>query len=76
MGVLKQGEPIQASSEQVDRMMPHVPVPGIGRLVFGSNARVRADRTRKVLGCEPKGSKFLDLLKGDLIRAAKSLPSL
>lgn len=48
-------------------MLTHIPLPGAGRLIFGSNPRASAHRARRVLGYLPKGLKFLDILENDLI---------
>lgn len=45
--------------------------PGVARLIFAANSRSSPDRTRKVLGYEPRGLRFMESLEDDLERAMR-----
>lgn len=46
-------------------MLPHIPFPGVARLLFAANSRSSPDRSSRVLKYEPRGLGFLDSLEDD-----------
>lgn len=64
-------QPKQVTLEELDSMLPHIPFPGVARLLFAANSRSNPDRSRRVLSYEPRGRGFFESLEDDLERAAR-----
>lgn len=69
-GLLSTSEPKQITLGDLDKMLAGIPLPGVSRLVFAANSRMRADRTLTVLGLKGSAATFLDCLEDELLRAA------
>lgn len=69
-GAVATEQPRQVSLEELDSMLSHIPFTGVARLLFAANSRSSPDRSRRVLGYEPRGLGFMDSLEDDLERAA------
>ncbi|KAJ6630587.1 NAD(P)-binding protein [Mycena sp. CBHHK59/15] len=64
LGLIESVEPKECSVQEVQSMLGGT---GLALYLFGSNARSRADRARKLFGWQPTGPSFMDLLKDDLV---------
>lgn len=70
-GAVATEEPKQVSLAELDSMLAQSFFPGVARTIFAANSRSSPDRSRKVLGYEPRGLRFMDSLEDDLERAMR-----
>ncbi|KAF2196943.1 nucleoside-diphosphate-sugar epimerase [Delitschia confertaspora ATCC 74209] len=68
-GFIENKEPVKIELEQVDEMLKEIPFPGVGRYLFASNSRTRADRAKGLFGYEPKAPTLFEALEEDLLVA-------
>ncbi|EOD47105.1 putative nucleoside-diphosphate-sugar epimerase protein [Neofusicoccum parvum UCRNP2] len=72
-GLIREKEPKQVPLERVDRMIAALGVPLIARYLFASNARSSAERSRKMLGWEPKAPSLWEVLEQDVMDAVEAM---
>lgn len=69
-GVLKSADTVSISTEnldEVDAMLSDWGIPKLGRYLFSSNSRTRADRAKKVLGYEGQEKVIWECLEEELV---------
>ncbi|KAF2249754.1 NAD(P)-binding protein [Trematosphaeria pertusa] len=72
-GVIKDEEPVQVSTEQLDAMMKLPRFPKLARYMFASNSRTRPHRAEKLFGYKGTAPTLLESLEEDIMQAVKSL---
>ncbi|KAA8567039.1 hypothetical protein EYC84_010123 [Monilinia fructicola] len=76
-GVLKSADTVSISTEnldEVDAMLSDWGIPKLGRYLFSSNSRTRADRAKKVLGYEGQEKVIWECLEEELVGYTQVLP--
>lgn len=65
--------PLQLSLDQIDALLKFPGFPTIGRYLFASNSRSRADRAQGLWGYEGSAPGLLDVLEEEVLDAVKRL---
>jgi hypothetical protein len=66
-GVIENEEPVEVSVETVDGLLYFPPFPKLGRYLFASNSRTRADRASKLFGYASTKPTLLQTLEDDIL---------
>lgn len=68
-GVVKEAESVEVGLEEIDRMAAHRLFPQLGRYLYASNSRTRADRAKRDFGYVGRAKGLLECLEGDVLAA-------
>ncbi|KAJ4299428.1 hypothetical protein N0V90_004673 [Kalmusia sp. IMI 367209] len=70
-GVIEDDEPVQVSLDQIDQTAKHPRFPMLGRYLYASNSRTRAQRAEKLFGYQGKAPGLLESLEEDVLAALR-----
>lgn len=73
MGRIAEEEPVEVGLEAMDGMAKHPQFPSLGRYLYASNSRTRAERAREVFGWEGKEKGLMECLEDDVEEALTGL---
>ncbi|KAH8712098.1 hypothetical protein GQ44DRAFT_776294 [Phaeosphaeriaceae sp. PMI808] len=70
-GVIKDAKPVQVGLEQLDAMVNFPGYPELGRYMFASNSRTRAERAGQLFEYKAKAPGLMEVLESDILDATK-----
>lgn len=68
-GVIDNGEPVEVGLEEIDKMARHPLFPSLGRYLYASNSRTRAERAERAFGYRGQAPGLLESLEADVLAA-------
>lgn len=70
-GVIEDAKPVQVGLDDLDKMANFPGFPKLGRYLFASNSRTRADRAGEAFGYEGEAPGLMEVLEDDVLDAIK-----